>query len=328
MHNGILIIDKPSGMTSFQIVRAVRKRLQIKKVGHAGTLDPLATGILAVCLGSATKIVQFIMAGHKVYQGTMLLGVTTDTYDADGRITGQMPLPSDLDRVSIERAAEEFTGRFLQSPPPFSAAKYQGRPLYKFARQGIMIQKAPRPVEVFSLEILEMRLPEVDFRMQCSKGTYVRSLVHELGMRLGCGAHLTALRRTQNGPVNIEQAVRLETLDRYIEDKRLSDVIIPIDKALSHIPAVQIDREMARELRSGRPVVIDRVKELLKLQGIRPDHENLPYLRLFLGRPGNAGLENTDLVSVAAWPAGKRTDDGQEVLRTIKVWPKGRVIEY
>ena len=327
MHKGILIIDKPPGMTSFQIVREVRRRLQIKKVGHAGTLDPLATGVLPICLGSATKIVQFIMAGHKVYQGTMLLGVTTDTYDADGRITGQMPLPSGLDLASVRMIAEEFTGRLLQPPPPFSAAKYQGKPLYKFARQGIMIQKAPRPVEIFSLEILEMRLPEVDFRVQCSKGTYVRSLVHELGMRLGCGAHLMALRRTQNGPFNIEQAVGLDTLDRYIKDKRLSEVIIPIGKALSHIPAVQIDIEIARDLRKGRPVLIDRVKKLLRPQGIRSDNEELPYLRLLLCRLGSAGLKERDLVSVVSWPAGKRTDDGQEVLSTIKVWPKGYTVD-
>ncbi|NIA08204.1 MAG: tRNA pseudouridine(55) synthase TruB [Nitrospiraceae bacterium] len=315
MCKGVLVIDKPSGWTSFQIVRAVRKKFRIKKVGHTGTLDPLATGVLPICLGSATKIAQFIMVGHKVYQGTMLLGVTTDTYDADGKIIGQMPLPSDLDLVSIRKVAQEFTGRLLQAPPPFSAAKHQGRPLYKFARQGIMIQKAPRPVDVFSFEILGIRLPEVDFRIECSKGTYVRSLAYELGKRLGCGAHLVALRRTQSGPFNIKQAVGLDTLGRYPEDSMVSDVIIPIDKALSHIPAVQIDRETAEGLRSGCPIPIDRVRKFLRQQGIKSDHRDLPYLRLLLCRHGAI-----DLVSIVAWPVGKRTDHGQEILRTIKVW--------
>ncbi len=315
MYNGVLVIDKPSGYTSFQIVQAVRRKLGIKKVGHAGTLDPLATGVLPVCLGPATKIVQFIMAGHKIYQGSLILGVTTDTYDADGKITGQMPLPYGLDMVSIQRAARGLTGTLLQAPPPFSAAKYHGRPLYKFARHGRMIQKAGRPVDVFSFDILGIRLPEVDFRVHCSKGTYVRSLVHELGIRLGCGAYLVGLCRTQSGPFNIRQAIGLDTLNRYIEGKKASEVIIPVDKALSHIPAVQIDIEMARDLRKGRPILIDRVRKVLREQVISPGHRDLPYLRLLLSRPGNE-----DLVCIAKWPGTEKTDGGQGFLETIKIW--------
>jgi tRNA pseudouridine55 synthase len=160
MFDGILVMDKPFGMTSFQMVQEIRKRLKVKKAGHAGTLDPLATGVLPVCLGRATKIVQFIMAGHKIYQGTMLLGVTTDTYDAAGKVTEQRHLPPGLNLVSLQKAVKEFTGRLLQPPPPFSAAKHKGKPLYKFARQGIMVQKESRPVQVFSFEILEMRSSE------------------------------------------------------------------------------------------------------------------------------------------------------------------------
>ena len=323
MHNGILVMDKAFGMTSFQMVQEVRKRLRTKKVGHTGTLDPLATGVLPVCLGRATKIAQFIMAGHKVYQGTMLLGVTTDTYDAAGKVTEQRPLPTNLDMVSLQKAVKEFTGILFQPPPPFSAAKHKGKPLYKFARQGIMVQKEPRPVEVFSFEILEMRLPEVDFRIHCSKGTYVRSLVHELGSNLGCGAHVTGLRRTKNGPFNIEQALEIETLDKVLKNKRLSEVLIPVEKALAHIPAIEIDNEMATELRNGRPILVNRLKELMESQGHESDTE-LPYLCLFCRPPyikNGSNLQEKDLVSIVAWPKVLKPD-GHKILRPIKVWPR------
>jgi tRNA pseudouridine55 synthase len=328
MLDGILVMDKPFGMTSFQMVQEIRKRLKVKKAGHAGTLDPLATGVLPVCLGRATKIVQFIMAGHKVYQGIMLLGVTTDTYDAAGKVTEQRPLPLDLDMVSLQNAAKKFIGRLFQPPPPFSAAKHKGKPLYKFARQGIMVQKESRPVQVFSFEILEMRLPEVDFRVHCSKGTYVRSLVNELGSNLGCGGHVKGLQRTRNGPFNIEQALKIETLDEILKSKRLSEVLIPIEKALAHIPAVEIDSDMATDLRNGRPILVNRLKELMESQGHELDLE-LPYLRLFLCRPhytkNGSSLYEKNLVSVVAWPTVLKPDS-HKILRPIKVWPKECVI--
>jgi tRNA pseudouridine55 synthase len=324
MRNGILVMDKSFGITSFQMVQEVRKRLKVKKAGHAGTLDPLATGVLPICLGRATKIVQFIMEGHKVYQGTMILGITTDTYDAAGKVTEQKPLPPSLDLISLQKAVKEFTGRLSQPPPPFSAAKHKGKPLYKFARQGIMVQKESRPVQVFSFEILEMRLPEVDFRVHCSKGTYVRSLVHELGSNLGCGGHVKGLRRTRNGPFNIEQAMKIEILDEVLKSKRLSEVIIPVEKALAHIPAIEIDSEMATELRNGRPILVNRLKELMESQGHESDPE-LPYLRLLLCRSpytkNGSSLREKDLVSVVAWPPALKPD-GHKILRPIKVWPK------
>ena len=323
MRDGILVMDKPSGMTSFQMVQEVRKRFKVKKAGHAGTLDPLATGVLPVCLGRATKIVRFIMAGHKIYQGTMLLGVTTDTYDAAGRVTEQRPLPSDLDLVSLQNAAKKFTGRLFQPPPPFSAAKHKGRPLYKFARQGIMVQKESRPVQVFSFEILEMRLPEVDFRVHCSKGTYVRSLVNELGSDLGCGAHVKGLQRIRSGPFDIGQALKIETLDEILESKGPSGVLIPVEKALAHIPAIEIDIDMAADLRNGRPILVSRLRELMESQDHESDPE-LPYLRLLLCRApfskNGSGSQGKDLVSVVTWPTVPKTDN-HKILRPIKIWP-------
>ncbi|MBW1670972.1 MAG: tRNA pseudouridine(55) synthase TruB [Deltaproteobacteria bacterium] len=323
MLDGILVMDKASGITSFKMVQEVRKRLKVKKAGHAGTLDPLATGVLLICLGRATKIVQFIMAGHKVYQGTMLLGVATDTYDAAGKVTEQKPLPPCLDQISLQKVAQKFTGRLLQPPPPFSAAKHKGKPLYKFARQGIMVQKESRPVQVFSFEILEMRLPKVDFRVHCSKGTYVRSLVHDLGSNLGCGGHVTRLRRTRSGSFNIEHALKMETLDEILKSKRLLDVLVPTGKALAHIPAIEIDNEMATELRNGRPIFVNRLKELMESQGHGSDVE-LPYLRLLCRPPyvkNGSNLQEKDLVSVVAWPTAMKPDD-HKILRPIKVWPK------
>jgi tRNA pseudouridine55 synthase len=317
-------MDKPSGMTSFQMVQEVRKRLMVKKAGHAGTLDPLATGVLPICLGRATKIVRFIMAGHKVYQGTMLLGITTDTYDATGKVTEQRPLPPDLDLVSLQKSAKKFTGRLFQPPPPFSAAKYKGKPLYKFARQGIMVQKESRPVQVFSFEILETRLPEVDFRVHCSKGTYVRSLVNELGSDLGCGGHVKGLRRTQNGPFNIEQALKIETLDEILKSKRLPEVLIPVEKALAHIPAIEIDSDMAADLRNGRPILVSRIKELMESQYHESDPE-LPYLRLLLCRTpsskNGSRLQEKDLVSIVTWPTVLKPDD-HKILHPVKVWSR------
>ncbi|OPL15988.1 MAG: hypothetical protein AVO38_01625 [delta proteobacterium ML8_D] len=327
MLDGILVMDKAFGPTSFQIVQRVRKRLKVKKVGHAGTLDPLATGVLPICLGRATKIVQFIMSGHKIYQGTMLLGVATDTYDAAGKVTEQKALPLNLDQTFLQKAAKEFTGRLFQPPPPFSAVKHNGKPLYKFARQGIMVQKESRPVQVFSFEILGVRLPEVDFRVHCSKGTYVRSLVHDLGSNLGCGAHVTRLRRTKSGPFNIENAMKMETLDEVVKSKRLLDVLIPVEKALAHIPAIEIDNEMAAELRNGHPVFLDRLKELMESQVHESDME-LPYLRLLCRLPyvkNGSGRQEKDLVSVVAWPLA-RESGSHKILHPIKVWPKECII--
>jgi len=323
MLDGILVMDKAFGPTSFQIVQKVRERLKVKKVGHAGTLDPLATGVLPICLGRATKIVRFIMSGHKIYQGTMLLGVATDTYDAAGKVTEQKALPPSLDQLFLQKAAKEFTGRLFQPPPPFSAVKHKGKPLYKFARQGIMVQKESRPVQVFSFEILEVRLPEVDFRVHCSKGTYVRSLVHDLGSNLGCGGHVTRLRRTKSGPFNIENAMKMETLEEIVKSKRLLDVLVPVEKALAHIPAVDIDNDMAAELRNGHPILVNRLKELVESQLHESDME-LPYLRLICRLPyikNGSDRQGKDLVSVVAWPSATESDS-HKTLHPIKIWPK------
>ncbi len=209
--DGVLLIDKAPGMTSHDVVAIVRKRLGFKKVGHCGTLDPLATGLLLIVLGRGTKIQDLLMAEDKEYTGTMQLGVTTDSQDADGQVLETLPVP-EFSRGQLEDAFEKFHGDFYQTPPMVSAIKQGGVPLYKLARQGKTVEREPRFVHVFAHEITQVNLPEVDFRVVCSKGFYVRTYAFDIGNALGCGAHLQALRRTKSGRFTLEHAVTVDEL--------------------------------------------------------------------------------------------------------------------
>jgi tRNA pseudouridine55 synthase len=207
--DGVLLIDKAAGMTSHDVVALVRRRLGIKKVGHCGTLDPLATGLLLVVVGRGTKIQDLLMAEDKEYTGTMQLGVTTDSQDADGQVVDTRPVP-DLTREQLDSAFAKFHGDFYQLPPMVSAIKKDGVPLYKLARQGKTVEREPRFVHVFAHEITGVRLPEIDFRVVCSKGFYVRTYAYDIGEELGCGAHLRALRRTKSGRFDVANAITVE----------------------------------------------------------------------------------------------------------------------
>jgi len=209
--DGVLLIDKAPGMTSHDVVAIVRKRLNLKKVGHCGTLDPLATGLLLIVLGRGTKIQDLLMAEDKEYTGTMQLGVTTDSQDADGQVVETKPVP-ELERTQIDAAFEKYHGDFYQLPPMVSAIKQGGVPLYKLARQGKTVEREPRFVHVFTHEILGIQLPEISFRVVCSKGFYVRTYAFDIGNELGCGAHLSSLRRTKSGRFSVEGAVTVEQL--------------------------------------------------------------------------------------------------------------------
>jgi len=209
--DGVLLIDKEPGMTSHDVVAMVRRNLGIKKVGHCGTLDPLATGLLIVVLGRATKIQDLLMAEDKEYLGTMQLGVTTDSQDADGVIVDTRPVP-DLTREQIEMAFKYFHGDFYQTPPMVSAIKKDGVPLYKLARKGQVVEREPRFVHVFAHELKELRLPEIEFRVVCSKGFYVRTYAYDIGELLRCGAHLRSLRRTKSGRFTVTNAVTIDEI--------------------------------------------------------------------------------------------------------------------
>lgn len=252
MRDGVVLLDKPAGISSFRAVQAVSRILGCKKAGHAGTLDPMATGLLVICLGRATKISRFIMEGTKQYTGVMRLGVTTDTHDSQGRIISTAPLSPGLDIEEISRAASTFTGAILQSPPAFSAAKHKGVPLYKLARKGVMLKKEPRAIEVMSFEVKDAGIPDVYFRITCSKGTYIRSLVHDLGTELGCGAHMTALCRTHCGNLVIDRAFTLEALEDAASSAEIQRCIMDVSNALSHLPALSIEDRDARRIRLGQ----------------------------------------------------------------------------
>jgi tRNA pseudouridine55 synthase len=209
--DGVLLIDKAAGMTSHDVVALVRRRLGLKKVGHCGTLDPLATGLLLVVVGRGTKIQDLLMAEDKEYTGTMRLGASTDSQDADGVVTETRPVP-ELTREQLEAAFAKFHGDFYQLPPMVSAIKKEGVPLYKLARQGKTVEREPRFVHVFAHEISGIRLPEIDFRVVCSKGFYVRTYAHDIGEELGCGAHLRALRRTKSGRFDVKDSITVEEI--------------------------------------------------------------------------------------------------------------------
>ena len=206
-----MLVDKASGMTSHDVVAITRRALNTKKVGHCGTLDPLATGLLLITIGRGTKIQDLLMSEDKEYVGTMELGKITDSQDADGVVTESKPVP-DFSHTRIEEAFSKYHGDFYQTPPMVSAIKIDGVPLYKLARQGKEVAREPRFVHVYAHEIQSLRLPEIDFRVVCSKGFYVRTYAHDIGNELDCGAHLKSLRRTKSGRFNVEGAITVDEL--------------------------------------------------------------------------------------------------------------------
>jgi tRNA pseudouridine55 synthase len=209
--DGVLLVDKAAGMTSHDVVALVRRRLQIRKVGHCGTLDPIATGLLLLTLGRGTKIQDLLMAEDKEYSGTMMFGVTTSTQDKEGEIIEQREVPA-LDEKQIRSAFEKFRGDFYQTPPMVSAIKHAGVPLYKLARQGKTVEREPRLVHVYRYSIDRIALPKVDFTVVCSKGFYVRTYAHDIGAELGCGAHLYSLRRVKSGRFDVANAVSVDQI--------------------------------------------------------------------------------------------------------------------
>ena len=209
--DGALLVDKPVGPTSHDVVDAIRRRFRIRKVGHCGSLDPNATGLLVVVLGRATKLSEKLMSEDKVYEGTIKLGETTSTYDADGEINASLPVPL-LTLEHLNEVASSFTGDQMQMPPMVSAIKKDGVPLYKLARKGIEVERKERLIHIYTFQFTACEIPLAQFRVACTKGTYVRTLVHDLGQKLGCGAHLAALRRVNSGRFEVDAALPLDRI--------------------------------------------------------------------------------------------------------------------
>lgn len=225
MLDGALLVDKPVGPTSHDVVDAVRRHFRIKKAGHCGTLDPNATGLLILVLGRGTKLSERLMAADKVYEGTIKLGETTDSYDADGELVASLPVPP-LTLEQLNEFAATFVGDHLQIPPMVSAVKKDGVPLYKLARKGIEVERKPRLVHVYQFRFSEYAEPIGHFRVACTKGTYVRTLAHDLGQKIGCGAHLATLRRVKSGAFDVANAIPFEDLLK-LSPRELEQRVIP-----------------------------------------------------------------------------------------------------
>lgn len=255
--NGLLIIDKPAGMTSFDVVRQLRRYCNTRRVGHAGTLDPMATGVLPVALGFATRLIEYLMAGDKVYRATLQLGASTDTQDAEGQMvsTGDW---TQVTRGSFEEACGGMTGTIMQIPPMYSALKQGGTPLYQLARQGIEVPREAREIRIDAIEILRFEPPLVDLQVTCGKGTYIRTLCHDLGVRLGCGAHLTALRRTRNGIFDEDSSHSLEEIRQLCAAGEALPLITPL-QALADWPGIRVQGGAVERLKNGVAPRLDEV---------------------------------------------------------------------
>lgn len=254
--DGILNIHKPSGPTSFAIVARVKKLLREPKAGHGGTLDPLASGVLPVFLGQATRVAEYLMEYPKTYRAEVELGVSTDSYDAEGAVISRSGV-SDITQAAVKQALERFKGDIQQTPPIYSALKHKGQPLYKLARQGQSVQIDSRPASIYRLEINSFHLPYVTLDVECSKGTYIRSLAHDLGAALGCGAHLKGLIRTSYGPFDIKDAVMLEQLEASARDGRWHSLVQPIDTVLSLWDRAMLSDEQVEYVRHGAGLALE-----------------------------------------------------------------------
>lgn len=261
--DGILLLNKPTGITSNDALQQVKRIYFAQKAGHTGALDPLATGMLPICLGEATKFSQFLLDSDKRYQVTAKLGVRTDTSDSDGAVVSERAV--DVSQEQLEQALASFRGDIEQVPSMYSALKYQGKPLYSYAREGIEVPREARPITIFSLELVRFEGDEVELDVHCSKGTYIRTIVDDLGELLGCGAHVTRLHRSHVAQYPAEQMLTLEQLELLLEQARaeqrvpsesLDPLLLGIDSAVAQLPEVNVDQELREYLMHGQPVMV------------------------------------------------------------------------
>jgi len=261
MQDGVLIIDKPNGLSSARVVAKVKKLLAAKKVGHAGTLDPFATGVLVCLVNQSTRLARFLLAGEKQYEAELSLGADTDTQDHTGQVVNRRPVPV-FSGEDLERVFTRFVGWSEQLPPAYSALKHQGVALYKLARRGQAVQKPARRIHINRLEIRSICLPKIRFSVTCSAGTYIRTLCADIGHVLGCGGHLSALRRTKSSGFDISEAIALEALADCVADARTPVPLISNGAALRDMPAIIADQETAAKIQCGGVI---RIKDFTDL---------------------------------------------------------------
>ena len=250
--HGVFLLDKPQGVSSNDIMQKVKRLFQANKAGHTGALDPLATGMLPICLGEATKFSQFLLDADKRYVVTAKLGERTDTSDAEGQVVKTRPV--NVETSQILTALEQFRGDILQVPTMFSALKHNGKPLYEYARAGITVEREARPITIFELNFIEYQAPFLTLEVHCSKGTYIRTLVDDLGEVLGCGAHVTVLRRTAVADYPTEKMMTWDALQALAEQGDLDQHLLPIDTAVSKLPALKLNAEQSKGIGFGQRV--------------------------------------------------------------------------
>ena len=254
--SGVLVVDKPVGLTSHDVVQIIRRGTGIRRAGHTGTLDPRASGVLVVLVGPAVRLSEYVSASDKRYQATIRLGSATDTYDAEGTVTQSSPV-GDISEEQFDEILQQFVGEMEQVPPPYSAIKVKGRKAYDMARQGEEVDLEPRVIQVYSLEVLEWAPPEAVIDVYCSSGTYVRSLANDLGKALGTGAHLVGLRRTKSGRFTLRDAVPLRRLQEAFDAGNWYRFLIPAAEALADWPMVELDADQMELVRHGHRVPAD-----------------------------------------------------------------------
>jgi tRNA pseudouridine55 synthase len=307
---GVLLVNKSANITSYDVVRQVRKIFQIRKVGHAGTLDPFATGLLIVCLGEATKIVRYLVERPKEYVAVMKFGEATDTQDYTGTVVKRRHVPAYAAEM-LDCVVSEFLGEIQQIPPMYSAKRVQGQRLYELARAGNTVLRAPQNVTIYELDLLDLALPFLRFRVVCSKGTYIRTLAHDIGKMVGCGAHLTELTRTRIGDFPVEKAFSLESLAQLTKPLDLERCLISISQALRFFPSVALDERSAVRLVHGGQVAWPEEAPLALKAGEMP--ENL--VRVVSGQH--------ELLALATVMEYEHEGETQWQLQPIRVFVKG-----
>jgi tRNA pseudouridine55 synthase len=286
--SGVLVVDKPVGMTSHDVVQAIRNGTGLRRAGHTGTLDPRASGVLVILVGPAVRLSEYVSASDKRYQAIIRLGGTTDTFDAEGRVTDSKVDPMSITETQFEEALKSFVGEIEQTPPPYSAVKVRGRKAYEMARQGEEVELEPRKITVHHLEVLEWTPPEVVIDVHCSSGTYVRSLANDLGEKLGCGAYLVGLRRTKSGRFTLRDSVPLRKLQEAFTAGNWYQYLIPAAEALGDWPAVELNPDEVEGVRHGHRVKAkeaDIVHE--KVRGVSTQGELVALMVVATGEDGS-----------------------------------------
>ncbi|MCP3951122.1 MAG: tRNA pseudouridine(55) synthase TruB [Desulfobacterales bacterium] len=265
--NGVVIVDKPAGISSARVVAEVKRICNARKTGHAGTLDPFATGTLVCCLNQATRLAKFFLHDRKKYRGTLHLGIDTDTQDLTGRVLSENKTLT-VTAADIRQVFDCYTGTIEQAPPVYSALKHKGTPLYRLARKGQPVQKPPRKVTIAQLTILEIAIPFVSFEVTCSAGTYIRTLCADIGRQLGCGGHLKALQRLESSGFSIAEAVTLDDLEELVSADALASRLISMADALRGMPAVRVDRQLADRIGHGQRINRSDLADCLRLESL------------------------------------------------------------